>query len=855
MEVSSKTPEKNKISSTRCDFSPSLESCPGFCTYMFRLGTDIGNSSQTMDICDDVEPFSQTLLTVDYGVLCEILGGSPNPSSPAVPPARGFNSKLQAMESGGAQTLCQQPLHSQTIVQSRSHQNGQAGAHSQGQDLGTAHQSLSRLETELRASMQSMDPRNDLELIIQRMSGGELPDIDFEVLHKILGDSPNPLHPLNVPAMMGFSTQSQGVGSGSRGSSKPQGADPSSLHQPSMTAAGQAASTLSQRLLHNQIMMQSRGHQNGQADAYGQGQEHSTANQNRVERELHASMQVMDLSEDLELISQRILKGELPDIDIKVLRKILGESPNPLPPPNVPAATTLGAAPSSLHQPLMSAAEQAASTLCQQLLHSRAAVQSGGHQNGQAQDLTEANRSLTKLEKELGASLQGMDLREDMELITPMMLKVEMPDIDFDVLRTILEESPNPLAPPNVPAATGSNSQHKAVRSGSSGSTPLGAASPSFHQPLMSAAEQAASTLCQQLLHSQAILQSRVHQNGQTGSHSLGQDLGTTHPTLSRLETELGASMQAMDLHEDLELITHRILKGELPDVDFEVLRKILGESPNPLPPPNIPAETGFNSQPQSVGSESTGSKTLGAASSSLYQPLMCDAEQAASNLCQQPLHIQTIMQSGGHQNGQAGAHGQGQFLPYQHPVYHPPGIDPSFLSLRLNNGVLQMPAIGVVNGEVVYGVPPDVKLTSYVNLLPPSQNNIMANKRRCGSSEDDGRPYVKKPPNAFMLFMRENRAKVAANHSAAANSLLGQMWKSISKEDRVKYKEKAEKEKLLHIMRFPDWSCKDNYGKKRRRIRKKLPNITIASPSDPDINQTVVMDTSAPDLSDDTSV
>ncbi|KAG7453627.1 hypothetical protein JOB18_010655 [Solea senegalensis] len=612
--------------------------------------------------------------------------------------------------------------------------------------------------------MQSMDPRNDLELIIQRMSGGELPDIDFE--------------------------------------------------------------------------------------------ERSTANQNRVGRELHASMQVMDLSEDLELISQRILKGELPDIDIKVLRKILGESPNPLPPPNVPAATgissqpwavgsgssgskTLGAAPSSLHQPLMSAAEQAASTLCQQLLHSRAAVQSGGHQNGQGQDLTTANKSLTKLEKELGASLQGMDLREDMELITPMMLKVEMPDIDFDVLRTILEESPNPLAPPNVPAATGSNGQPKAVRSGSSGSKPLGAASPSLHQPLMSAAEQAASTLCQQLLHSQAILQSRVHQNGQTGSHGLGQDLGTTHPTLSRLETELGASMQAMDLHEDLELITHRILKGELPDVDFEVLRKILGESPNPLPPPNVPAETGFNSQPQSVGSESTGSKTLGAASSSLHQPLMCAAEQAASNLCQQPLHIQTIMQSGGHQNGQAGAHGQGQFLPYQHPVYHPPGIDPSFLSLRLNNGVLQMPAIGVVNGEVVYGVPPDVKLTSYVNLLPPSQNNIMANKRRCGSSEDDGRPYVKKPPNAFMLFMRENRAK----------------WKSISKEDRAKYKEKAEKEKLLHIMRFPDWSCKDNYGKKRRRIRKKVPNITIASPSDPDINQTVVMETSAADLSDDTSV
>lgn len=39
-----------------------------------------------------------------------------------------------------------------------------------------------------------------------------------------------------------------------------------------------------------------------------------------------------------------------------------------------------------------------------------------------------------------------------------------------------------------------------------------------------------------------------------------------------------------------------------------------------------------------------------------------------------------------------------------------------------------------------------------------------------------DEQPYVKKPPNAFMLFMREHRAKVAAEHSAAANAVLGLM-------------------------------------------------------------------------------
>ncbi|KAM7368004.1 hypothetical protein PAMP_014260 [Pampus punctatissimus] len=50
---------------------------------------------------------------------------------------------------------------------------------------------------------------------------------------------------------------------------------------------------------------------------------------------------------------------------------------------------------------------------------------------------------------------------------------------------------------------------------------------------------------------------------------------------------------------------------------------------------------------------------------------------------------------------------------------------------------------------------------------------------RECENQQDDDRPYVKKPTNAFMLYMKEQRQNVAAElnlkGSAAMNTILGQ--------------------------------------------------------------------------------
>uniref|UniRef100_A0A8C1Q090 Transcription factor 7 like 1b n=1 Tax=Cyprinus carpio TaxID=7962 RepID=A0A8C1Q090_CYPCA len=89
---------------------------------------------------------------------------------------------------------------------------------------------------------------------------------------------------------------------------------------------------------------------------------------------------------------------------------------------------------------------------------------------------------------------------------------------------------------------------------------------------------------------------------------------------------------------------------------------------------------------------------------------------------------------------------------------------------------------------------------------------------------EEDKKPHIKKPLNAFMLYMKEMRAKVVAEctlkESAAINQILGRRWHSLSREEQAKYYELARKERQLHSQLYPGWSARDNYGRRKKRKR-----------------------------------
>lgn len=90
-------------------------------------------------------------------------------------------------------------------------------------------------------------------------------------------------------------------------------------------------------------------------------------------------------------------------------------------------------------------------------------------------------------------------------------------------------------------------------------------------------------------------------------------------------------------------------------------------------------------------------------------------------------------------------------------------------------------------------------------------------------------KPHIKKPLNAFMLFMKEQRAQVVSEctlrESAAINQILGRKWHELERAEQSKYYEMARQERLKHMQLYPGWSARDNYGlkKKRRRKREKV--------------------------------
>ncbi|KAF6208350.1 hypothetical protein GE061_016804 [Apolygus lucorum] len=123
-----------------------------------------------------------------------------------------------------------------------------------------------------------------------------------------------------------------------------------------------------------------------------------------------------------------------------------------------------------------------------------------------------------------------------------------------------------------------------------------------------------------------------------------------------------------------------------------------------------------------------------------------------------------------------------------------------------------------------------DHKSSSSTNDGPKSQES-----GHTSSNQEKKKPHIKKPLNAFMLYMKEMRAKVVAEctlkESAAINQILGRRWHSLSREEQAKYYEKARIERQLHMELYPGWSARDNYGYGAKKKKRKKERVTITDP------------------------
>ncbi|KAM6898523.1 transcription factor 7-like 2 isoform X3 [Anarhichas minor] len=124
--------------------------------------------------------------------------------------------------------------------------------------------------------------------------------------------------------------------------------------------------------------------------------------------------------------------------------------------------------------------------------------------------------------------------------------------------------------------------------------------------------------------------------------------------------------------------------------------------------------------------------------------------------------------------------------------------------------------------------VTPNVKQESSHSDISLSSPLFLHRKQSDAKKEEEKKKqvHIKKPLNAFMLYMKEMRAKVVAEctlkESAAINQILGRRWHALTREEQAKYYELARKERQLHMQLYPGWSARDNYGKRKKRKREK---------------------------------
>ncbi|CAB1438834.1 unnamed protein product [Pleuronectes platessa] len=271
-----------------------------------------------------------------------------------------------------------------------------------------------------------------------------------------------------------------------------------------------------------------------------------------------------------------------------------------------------------------------------------------------------------------------------------------------------------------------------------------------------------------------------------------------------------------------------------------------------PVPPNYAPAEEGYHpQQPPKEGDMPQGAAPFGMQQQVLPAPGFnvaptdfplrppCYAAAADGYQPQQP-HTHGAMPYGAAPFGL-----QQQVLPAPGPappMYQPPtALQPSYMQpaapcrrRQVNNVPANLPrgweknltAVGYINGQIVYGLP------NYT--APPVASDVPVvkahapRKRKFYAEPDESKPYVKKPPNAFMIYRTEQRPTVAAElqnrDCAAINKVIGQMWRSLPKEEQAIYYGHADRERQLHTQMFPEWSACDNYGIKRKRIRRKDP-------------------------------
>ncbi|KAG7479298.1 hypothetical protein JOB18_022676 [Solea senegalensis] len=252
------------------------------------------------------------------------------------------------------------------------------------------------------------------------------------------------------------------------------------------------------------------------------------------------------------------------------------------------------------------------------------------------------------------------------------------------------------------------------------------------------------------------------------------------------------------------------------PDPLQDIVKVLLGETVHPLPVPQCESQPLSSPRPSPTGpAESFVDLQSQACTTHLCSQQDLHPQAYTAHLCsQQDLQPQSCT-----------AHLCSQQDQEQNSNVHPV----MFPHIMLENLI----PVTTVNGEMVYPFPLETFTPAFLPTTPLLNIPTTQRGKTSRQQHDKEQPYIKKPPNAFMLFRQEQRSNVTAElnvkNCALVNTELGKRWRRLTEQKKLKYFIEADRLRHHHEQMYPEWSTSDNYGKKRKRVRRKcLTPMTI---------------------------